>query len=81
MTNKELINNYLLLLKSSVEVYIHGTLESSNQESRKTLKSCLDDILENQANTFEKMKEYNWYEVSNVKASEIVKVLNKIQSN
>ena len=61
MTNKELINNYLLLLKSSVEVYIHGTLESSNQESRKTLKSCLDDILENQANTFENMKEYKWY--------------------
>ena len=27
-----LLDNYLLVLKSTVEVYVHGTLESSNKD-------------------------------------------------
>ena len=32
MTDKEIITNYLSLLKSNVEVYVHGTIESSNKD-------------------------------------------------
>ena len=81
MTDQELMNNYLLILKSCVEVYVHGTLESSNQEVRKALNFGLNEILNNQANTYDKMVENNWYKVNNVNASDISKVLNKVQKN
>jgi hypothetical protein len=45
MDDKLMFNNYLLILKSCVEVYVHGTLESSNDDIRKLLKSGLDDIM------------------------------------
>jgi hypothetical protein len=34
MNNQLLLENYLLILKSTVEVYVHGTLESSNEKVR-----------------------------------------------
>ena len=81
MTDQEIMDNYLLLLKSSVEVYIHGTLESSNKDIRELLKSSLDDTLDHQKNTYDLMTEKGWYQVNNVKESDVSKVLNKINSN
>ena len=81
MNDQEIIANYLLLLKSSVEVYVHGTLESSNSDIRKLLKSCLDCIMDQQANTYDEMVNCEWYKINNVKCSDISKVLNKVNSN
>ena len=77
MSDKLNLENYLLILKSTVEVFVHGTLESSNIDVRKTLKKCLDEILSSQANTYDLMSEYGWYTTSNVKASEVSKIVNK----
>ena len=38
MDDRLIMENYLLVLKSCVEVYVHGTLESSNKDVRETLK-------------------------------------------
>lgn len=38
MNSQLILDNYLMILKSTVEVYIHGTLESSNEDVRSTLK-------------------------------------------
>ena len=81
MNDQELMDNYLLLLKSCVEVYVHGTLESSNKKIRELLKCGLDETMNNQANTYDKMTECGWYKVNNVKESDISKVLNKVCSN
>ena len=77
MNDQILLDNYLLILKSTVEVYVHGTLESANNDVRKTLKKGLDETLNHQANTYDKMTEYNWYQVKNIKDTEITKVVNK----
>ncbi len=45
MNDQIIMDNYLLVLKSTVEVYVHGTLESSNEEVRSTLKNCLDETI------------------------------------
>ena len=45
MDDKLIMNNYLLVLKSTVEVFVHGTLESSNEDVRSTLKDGLNEIL------------------------------------
>ena len=53
MNDKLIMDNYLLVLKSTVEVYVHGTLESSNNDVRELLKSGLDDTLRHQADTYD----------------------------
>ena len=80
MSDQEIMANYLLLLKSSVEVYVHGTLESSNNEIRELLKKSLDDTMQHQADTYDEMVCCGWYKVNNVKSSDVLKVLNKIES-
>ena len=80
MDNELCMENYLLILKSTTEVYVHGTLESSNSDVRSLLKECLNEILSSQANTYDKMTSYGWYTINNVDSSEIKKTLNKVQS-
>lgn len=80
MNNKLLMDNYLLVLKSTVEVYVHGTLESSNDDVRENLKYGLDRIMTCQAETYNKMTNLGYYSVNNVDDIEISKTLNKIMS-
>ena len=81
MNNDKLImDNYLLILKSTVEVYVHGTLEASNEDVKSLLKENLNDILDCQKSTYNKMTSFGWYPVNNAQVSEITKTLNKVQS-
>ena len=80
MNNELILNNYLLLLKSTTEVFVHGTLESSNEDVRSLLKDCLNEILTSQANTYDLMTEYGFYSVNNVQKGEISNILNKIEN-
>lgn len=79
MDDQMLLDNYLLVLKSTVEVYVHGTLESSNEEVRKLLKEGLDNTMSAQANTYDEMTKYGWYKVNNVKEMAIKKVLDTVK--
>ena len=78
MNDKLLIENYLLILKSTVEVYVHGTLESSNEDIRRLLKSSLNEILTSQSNTYDLMAKNNWYQVNNVASKVIKDTLTKV---
>lgn len=77
--DKIMMENYLLVLKSTVEVFVHGTLESSNQDIRELLKSSLSDIMTSQANTYDTMAKYGWYQINNVDSSTINQTLSKIK--
>ena len=78
MSDQELVVNYLSILKSNVEVYVHGTIESSNKKVREVIKCCLDETLNAQERTFNELVNANMYEVSNVKSSDIKKVCSKL---
>ncbi len=78
MNDQLLLDNYLLLLKSTVEVYVHGTLESSNNPIRETLQNCLNKTLNMQATTYDEMTEYGWYNIENISSKEIKKVYDKV---
>ena len=80
MNDQLIMDNYLLILKSTVEVYVHGTLESSNNDVRMTLKDNLNEIMTCQARTYDEMTKYGWYQVNNVDASTITQTLNKVAS-
>lgn len=79
--DKLLMENYLLVLKSTVEVFVHGTLESSNKDIRETLKQGLDEIMNCQASTYDLMTKYGWYPVNNVEKRTIQQTLTKVQSS
>lgn len=81
MSDQLLFDNYLLVLKSTVEVFVHGTLESSNKDMKDLLKYGLDEIMTCQEETYNEMTENGWYTINNVKASEVSKVLKKLESN
>ena len=81
MSDKIIMENYLLVLKSTIEVYIHGTLESSNSDIRDLLKSGLDETIKHQARTYDEMTNYGWYKINNVKCNVINQTLNKVCNN
>ena len=81
MNDQLLMENYLLVLKSTVEVFVHGTLESSNQDVKNTLHQGLNDILDCQARCYDEMTKYGWYHVTNVDSSVISETLTQLQNN
>lgn len=81
MNNKLIMENYLLVLKSTVEVFVHGTLESSNNDIRMLLKSGLDEIMTSQANTYDTMTRFGWYQINNIDSSTINQTITKLNQN
>lgn len=81
MLDQLLMDNYLLVLKSTVEVYVHGTLESSNSDIRELLKQELNNTLTHQANTYDEMTKYGWYQIKNTETTTIKETLSKVKNN
>ena len=81
MNDQVLMDNYLLVLKSTVEVYVHGTLESSNKDIRAMLKDNLNTILGCQASTYDLMSRYGWYPTTNVDTNQITSTIDKIKNS
>lgn len=81
MDSTLILENYLLVLKSTVEVYVHGTLESSNNDVKKLLKTCLDDTMTHQKDTFDLMTKLGIYTVENIDSKTICKTLSKLETN
>ena len=80
MNDRLLIENLLLILKSNTEVFVHGTLESSNEDVRKVMNSCLDNTLKSQYRVYETMCDYDWYNIDNINPNEINDIYEKIIS-
>ena len=80
MNSRLIFENYLLVLKSTVEVYVHGTLESSNSDVHDTLKNSLDNIMDMQAKTYDLMAKNGWYQINNIDLNTINKTLKKLET-
>lgn len=80
MNDKQIMENILLLLKGTCEVYVHGTEEASNKKVHEVLKETLAEILKMQYEVYTKMTECGWYQINNIKSSEIKKTLSQLQN-
>ena len=80
MNDKLYLENYLLILKSTTEVYVHGTLESSNPDVRDLLNANLNEILLSQANTYDKMNDKGYNEKEEVSVDTISNTLNNLKN-
>ena len=81
MEDKQIMENALLLLKGTAEVYVHGTEEASNKDIHTVLKDSLNEILKMQHEIYTKMTECGWYKIKNIEIKTIEKTLQKIKSN
>lgn len=81
MSDKLLYEMMLLILKSNMEVYNHGTLESSNTDVRRTIEMCLDTTLKLQEDLYNKMTLCGWYKICNIDSNDIKKTLKKVCQN
>ncbi len=77
--DQKFLDSYLLLLKSTVEVYVHGTLESSNSKVRNLLKTCLDSTMSMQEVTYKEMTNLGFYKIKNIDKNTICQTLNKVK--
>ena len=80
MNDNILMEAYLLILKSNMEVYVHGTIESANEQVRNTIYTCMQDTLESQNNTFQLMMEYGYYNIENIPCKDIKKTIKKLNN-
>lgn len=80
MNNEEILTNYLSIIKSNVEVYVHGTIESANKENKDNLKYGLDQTLLSQERTYNEMVNNSWYKIDNVGCSSIKNTFKKISN-
>ena len=80
MNDKLIMENILLLLKGTCEVYVHGSQEASNKKVHEILKESLAEILNMQYEVYTKMTECGWYQITNIKSSEIKKTLGQLQN-
>ncbi|MBR1377278.1 MAG: spore coat protein [Bacilli bacterium] len=81
MNDKLLYEAMLLILKSNMEVYVHGTLESSNEDVREVIQYGLETTLKLQKDLYNKMTEFGWYQIQNVETKAIKQTLKKVTQN
>lgn len=80
MNDKFIMENLLLLLKGTCEVYVHGSQEASNKKVHDTLINGLLEMLKMQFDVYNKMTEYGWYTIQNIDNKTIKQTLKKLQN-
>lgn len=80
MNDQILMENMLLLLKGNMEVYVHGSLEASNEPVHQALKNGLDETLKMQHSLYDKMMQCGWYQVPNIDKNTIQSTLTKLKN-
>lgn len=61
MDDKTIMDNILTGVKSSCDLMMHGTIESSDPSVHRTFTSALSDCLSMQNTIYTKMSEKGWY--------------------
>lgn len=80
MKDKLVMENILLLLKETCEVYVHGTQEASTKQIHDVLKEGLDELLKMQFEAYLKMTECGWYQINNIETKEITKTIENLKN-
>lgn len=79
--DKYTLENVLTLTKSLVTLYVNGAVESSNKKVRALMEDGLGDVLNMQDSIFQTMKADGFYNIADVKQTEIDKLLNKLKGD
>lgn len=74
MNDKDLMEDILTVVKSSCDLCLHGTVESSTPNIHSTFNTVLNDTLKMQNEIYTKMSQKGWYPAEQVEQQKIDKV-------
>lgn len=79
MDDKNLMENMLQLEKGVCDLYMHGTLESSDKDVRRVFNKALNDALCLQESIYGKMESKGWYSTEQVDNTKMTQAKQKFQ--
>lgn len=80
MTDKDMMEELLLLEKGVCDLYLHGTLEAATGNVQRSFGCALEQSLMMQSNIYSKMQEKGWYTVQNVPQQQLGAVKQKFSA-
>jgi spore coat protein CotF len=75
------LTEYLTLTKSLCMLYINGTIEAVNKDTRKLMLDGLKETLEMQNDLYNSLVALGYYTVENCNSSAISKLYNKLNQD
>lgn len=80
MTDRQRMEDLLINTKSACDLYLHGTLESSDERIHTIFDSALKNSLDMQKTIYQKMSEQGWYPAAQAESKQIRQVAQKFQA-
>ena len=80
MNDQMIMENILLTTKGVCDLYMHGAIESSNQNVKQTFDGALNDSLCMQGDVYQKMASKGWYPSQQAQQQQIDQVRQKYAS-
>ncbi len=80
MTDQELMENELLVIKGVCDLYMHGAIESTTAEVHDTFKQALQETLNIQNKIYNLMSERGWYKTETADQTKIDAAKQKYQN-
>ena len=77
MNDQMIMENILLTTKGVCDLYMHGAIESSNQNVKQTFDGALNDSLCMQGDVYQKMASKGWYPSQQAQQQQIDQVRQK----
>lgn len=77
MNDRELMENLLNLEKGACDLFMHGTIESSNTDVHQTFTTSLNSSLQMQDQIYTKMQQKGWYPTDQANQSKVATVKQK----
>lgn len=77
MNDQDLLEDILLTVKGSTDLYLHATIEASTQNVKDTFHDALHETLKCQGEIYNKMAQKGWYPQEQAQQQQIDKVKQK----
>ena len=71
MSDRDLVEDVLLIIKGAADLYLHGTIESSTLNVYSTFKEILNDTLCMQNEVYNAMAQKGWYPAQQTEQQQI----------
>lgn len=71
MTDRDLMENMLMLEKGVCDLYMHGAIESSTENVHRAFSNSLNDTLKMQDEIYKKMEAKGWYKTEQAQQSKL----------
>ena len=80
MDDRNLMENILMLEKGVCDLYLHGTIESSACDVKRTFSSSLNSSLNMESQIYDQMKSRGWYSPEKAEQQKLNSVKMKFSS-